>query len=408
MQSTPLLDLPTLMIVIVTVMAALAGVMTFIGRTQRVYRGYWLWTTSQWLNAAGVALLLLRDNVPQVMPISTALMLQWPILWLWGTRRFYARSTFPTPPALDVLLLIGGYMLWLAAWSSPYGLPARMVAFSVASGVLHGYAFWCVYRIREWRVSASLQGLSIFMLVTAAAQVPRIATGIAHWGEAGVSTADLMMPWVNLLMLCGAIFMLYLCVLMTYERTERGLRDTQRQLRVLADIDMLTQVPNRRHFYDLAEQALKASPPASASVMLFDIDFFKLVNDTHGHATGDVALRDVAHAARLMLRTRDVVGRIGGDEFVSLLPETSLHDALQVADRIMRHVDAIRRESGAVPLSLSFGVVQTMPGESLNEALQRADLALYEAKRQGRHRAVGAEHEDGHAIFTHSRPLSLT
>ncbi|WP_374591977.1 GGDEF domain-containing protein [Aquabacterium sp.] len=408
MHAFPSLDQPTLMVVIVTVMAAISGVMTFIGQTQRVYRGYWLWTASQWLYAAGVALQLLRDDYPPVAPISTALMLQWPILWLWGTRRFYARSTFPAPMALDALMLAGAYMLWLMAWTSPYGAPARMAAFSIAACALHGYVFWSIYRIREWRVSASLQGLSIFMLVTAAVQVPRVVASIVHWGDATVTSQDVMLPWVNLLMLCGAVFMVYLCVLLTYERTERGLRDTQRQLRVLADIDMLTQVPNRRHFYDLAEQVLKNSPPASASVMLFDIDFFKLVNDTHGHAAGDLALRDVAHAARLMLRSRDVVGRIGGDEFVSLLPETSLHDAMQVADRIMRHVDAVRRESGAVPLSLSFGVVQTLPGESLTDALHRADLALYEAKRQGRHRAVAAEHEDGHPVFTHSQPLSLT
>lgn len=396
------------MIAIVTVMAAISGVMTFIGLTQRVYRGFWWWAASQWLFTLGSALQLLRDTAPQVLPLSVALLLQWPILWLWGTRRFYARSSFPTHPALDVLMLIGTYMLWLASWTSPYGLAARSAIFSVAAVALHLYVCWTVYRIREWRASASLQGLTLFMLLTAASQVPRIWTGFEHWGDMHVAPVDVLMPWVNLLMLCSAVFMLYLCVLMTYERTERGLRESQRQLRVLADIDMLTQVPNRRHFYDLAEQALKQSPPASASVMLFDIDFFKLVNDTHGHAAGDVALRDVAHAARLMLRTRDVVGRIGGDEFVSLLPETSLNDALQVADRIMRHVETVRRENGAVPVSLSFGVVQTLPGETLNEALQRADLALYEAKRQGRHRAVGAEHEDGGPIFTHSRPLGLT
>ncbi len=408
MHHFPTLDLPTLMIAIVTVMAAISGVMTFIGLTQRVYRGFWWWTASQWLNALGSALQLLRDSHPQLMPISVALLLQWPILWLWGTRRFYSRSSFPTHAALDVLMLIGMYMVWLASWTSPYGLGARMAAFSWAAISLNCYVCWVVYRTREWRASASLQGLTFFMLLTAAVQIPRVVTGIAHWGETNVPAVEVLLPWVNLLMLCGAVFMLYLCVLMTYERTERGLRESQRQLRVLADIDMLTQVPNRRHFYDLAEQALKSSPPASASVMLFDIDFFKLVNDTHGHAAGDTALRDVAHAARLMLRTRDVVGRIGGDEFVSLLPETSLNDALQVADRIMRHVDSVRREAGSVPLSLSFGVVQALPGETLNDALQRADLALYEAKRQGRHRAVGAEHEDGGPIFTHSRPLGLT
>ncbi len=409
MQLLPSLDPATLMIVVVAVMLAISGVMIFIGLTQRVYRGYWWWTASQALSALGAALHLARESHPQLAPLSVALLLQWPIVWLWGTRRFYARSTFVTPAATDALVLLVAYVIWLAGWAAHWGVGVRMTMFALAIWAIHLYVCWVIHRIREWRASASLQAMTVFMLIMAAVQLPRLISGVLLWGQRDVPESLVLMPWVNLMMLCGAVFMLYLCLLMTHERTERGLRDTQRQLRMLADFDMLTQVPNRRHFYDLAEQALKRSRPGSASVMLFDIDFFKLVNDTHGHAAGDIALRDVAHATRLVLRTHDVVGRIGGDEFVALLPDTSLPDALQVADRIMRHVESTRLASEGVPLSLSFGVVQALPGESLSDALQRADQALYEAKRQGRRCAVSAEHDDlAGTVFTHTQPLGLT
>jgi len=141
---------------------------------------------------------------------------------------------------------------------------------------------------------------------------------------------------------------------------------------------------------------------------LFDIDHFKQVNDQFGHAAGDEALKLVAGSARKMLRSRDLLGRIGGDEFITLLPETSVNDALHVADRMVRHVDSERRALQQAPLSLSFGVVQVMPGESLPEATHRADQALYEAKRQGRSRAVAAEDDAGEAVFTTTRPFGLS
>jgi diguanylate cyclase len=141
-------------------------------------------------------------------------------------------------------------------------------------------------------------------------------------------------------------------------------------------------------------------------LMLFDIDHFKRINDTHGHAAGDDALRTVARCARETLRTRDVLGRIGGDEFMLLLPGASVDHALQIADRITRRLDA-QGEITRLPLSLSFGVVQVEIGETIESARRRADAALYEAKRQGRRRAVPAELRGRDTVFGESRPLGL-
>src|SRR5690606_2219202 len=183
-------------------------------------------------------------------------------------------------------------------------------------------------------------------------------------------------------------------------------------LRVLADIDMLTQLPNRRHFEDIAAQNLRVSARGSSSLMRLDIDHFKQINERYGHAAGDEALKLVAGSARKMLRNRDLLGRLGGDEFIILLPDTSVQDALHVADRMARHIDTERRSQRQPALSLSFGVVQMLSEEALTTATQRAEEAMHEAKRQGRNRAVAAEEHSadpdgrtGEPVFTSSRPM---
>ena len=142
--------------------------------------------------------------------------------------------------------------------------------------------------------------------------------------------------------------------------------------------------------------------------MVFNVDHFKQINDEAGHAGGDEALKLVASSARKILRSRDLVGRLGGDEFVAMLPNTTINDALHVADRMVRQVDQGRSSLQQKPLSLSFGVVQILAGESLPDATHRADQALQEAKRQGRGRAVAAEQAGAEGVFTTVRTLGIS
>jgi len=202
--------------------------------------------------------------------------------------------------------------------------------------------------------------------------------------------------------------MVYLALMLTNERTEANLRAMHRKLRFLADIDVLTRVPNRRHFHELAGRTLQASPSATCALMMFDIDHFKRVNDLLGHATGDEALRQVARCVRDSLRAQDVAGRLGGDEFAVLLPETSVNDAMTVAGRIVGRLADRQVAPNLAPLSLSFGVVQLHAGEAIADALRRADQALYEAKRQGRSRAVVAFGLEARPVFGESRRLDLS
>jgi diguanylate cyclase (GGDEF)-like protein len=125
-------------------------------------------------------------------------------------------------------------------------------------------------------------------------------------------------------------------------------------------------------------------------VVMFDIDDFKRLNDTHGHTTGDAALRSIGEVLRRSLRTADFVGRYGGDEFLLVLPETSAHGTHQLAERIRNGVS--RREfdlrGGTLRLTVSGGVAGFPDSDvmALEDLIDRADVALYKAKAAGRNR----------------------
>lgn len=164
------------------------------------------------------------------------------------------------------------------------------------------------------------------------------------------------------------------------------------RLRQAVRTDPLTTVLNRRGFEESFARELERLARAGAplSVLVGDLDRFKTLNDHHGHAAGDAALAAVGATLREACRTVDTVARIGGEEFAFLLPGTAARGALEAAERLRLAVSAIRDPAGQ-PLTISFGAVTCEdPGATREQLLARADIALYEAKRQGRDRTVSA------------------
>lgn len=165
------------------------------------------------------------------------------------------------------------------------------------------------------------------------------------------------------------------------------------ELQRLATIDELTGLNGRRHFIDLAERELarrrRTGRPTIA--LMLDLDHFKKVNDTHGHAVGDLVLRELGTVLREGLRELDVAGRMGGEEFAVLLSETTLDQGLEVAERLRSAMEARRPSQPGGPTvtcTVSIGVALQTPDESLDDLLNRADGALYAAKRAGRNRVA--------------------
>ena len=157
-----------------------------------------------------------------------------------------------------------------------------------------------------------------------------------------------------------------------------------------ATLDPLTGLNNRGHFEALATNELARSRRTGGpvAVMLCDVDHFKQVNDRYGHAAGDLALAHVAQVLSAHLRECDVLARWGGEEFLALLPDSSLPAAQAAAERIRAAIEAqpLDLEGAALSITLSFGVAAVQDSHDLQAATARADKALYESKRAGRNR----------------------
>jgi diguanylate cyclase (GGDEF)-like protein len=162
------------------------------------------------------------------------------------------------------------------------------------------------------------------------------------------------------------------------------------QIQSIAMRDDLTGLPNRRHMKEvLAEEEKRhRKQPAALCLALLDIDHFKSINDTYGHAAGDEILRSFAQQLRFLLRTDDVLARWGGEEFLLLLPNTEQEDAILVLDRLKHHLSAVRVETlGAnLPISFSSGVAVMNEREAIVDTIRRADKAMFRAKSLGRNR----------------------
>lgn len=163
-------------------------------------------------------------------------------------------------------------------------------------------------------------------------------------------------------------------------------------------IDEVTGISNRRAFSEALEREWKRARryEKRLSIAMIDIDFFKQYNDTYGHNKGDVCLREVAQCINdCMLRANDFAGRYGGEEFVVIMPEINNEGALKNAERIRSAVEALcidheGRTDGSAYVTISVGVVTAEPGmdDESSAFIEKADTALYEAKKQGRNRVV--------------------
>jgi diguanylate cyclase (GGDEF)-like protein len=177
----------------------------------------------------------------------------------------------------------------------------------------------------------------------------------------------------------------------------RELESRARDLEKLSITDALTQIPNRMYFQHRLNESWAAAARDSQplSLMLIDLDHFKVINDTHGHATGDQCLQAAAKALRAALHQPwDLLARYGGEEFAVLLEDVDAPRARLVAQRLLRSVESINLRVGDTPLRIacSIGVTTRIPQVGLDPSMLvvQADNALYEAKEQGRNRVVVA------------------
>lgn len=175
-------------------------------------------------------------------------------------------------------------------------------------------------------------------------------------------------------------------------------KNLEHELHALAVTDPLTGVANRRHFLDVALLEVHRSRRTghSPAIVMVDLDRFKEINDSAGHAAGDRVLQEFSMAVRRHLRSSDTLGRLGGEEFAILLPEADLDTAAEVAGRVRTAVAelTVPAPGGELQFTASFGVSRLRAGEtSIEAAMHRADVALYRAKDAGRNAVMVDESE---------------
>ncbi len=396
---------PTLLLIAGAMLLMSAGVMTLFGSSRPVYRGYWSWVSAQWLVALGMLASAFHEQYPQLLVLANLLTLQWPIVVLLGLRQFYARHPLRISPMVDGVMMAAAYLVWFGTWVAFPDQLWQMATFGAGAAALHLYAAVLMVGLREFKQNSALQLVALALLVDGAVYGLRAADLISNHRLSAWTAQYALLTTIASVFI--ALSMLYLSLFLTHERTELRLRFSKRRLRYLADIDTLTKVPNRRRFHELASRVLSNGSAAQSSLLMFDIDHFKRINDMLGHAVGDEALRQVGSCTRDTLRELDVAGRLGGDEFAVLLPDTKVEEAVTVAARIVARLENRQVAPRVARLSLSFGVVQMNENEPIADALRRADQALYEAKRQGRNRAVIATGAEERPVFSRSQPMGL-
>jgi diguanylate cyclase (GGDEF)-like protein len=187
---------------------------------------------------------------------------------------------------------------------------------------------------------------------------------------------------VSTMALLGGLTVLYV----------RLITQAEQRLHQLATTDSLTGLMNRRSLIDALdrEQARRQRKPHPMAVILVDIDHFKKLNDTWGHTMGDWALQAVANILKQGVREMDYVARWGGEEFLIILPFASAHDAHPVAERLRQAIAGLRfpGKDHALRVTVTLGLTEMVEEEPTDQAIQRADLALYQGKHEGRDRVV--------------------
>jgi diguanylate cyclase (GGDEF)-like protein len=220
---------------------------------------------------------------------------------------------------------------------------------------------------------------------------------IDHFFKSGIDPITLQVA-TTAQVIVNVLGLLFALQLQTYRRKSFQAyideKDAKEMVAYLANIDPLTKSLTRRHFFSYAESEFMRYKryQRPMSVMVIDADNFKRINDTYGHHGGDLALRSLSLVAMDHKRAQDVFGRLGGEEFGLLLPETNLHQALVVGERIqtMWAQTPVNLDGELFHSTVSIGVAEASPEDnSFDDLLRRADKMLYKAKNTGRNKVVG-------------------
>ena len=384
MESATLsLDAGTLFVIAI-VIASLLGLFLLFAWTQERNQALAWWGGAYLIGAASGALWRFGSMVAPALPASFATALLFVAIgMLWsGSRLFHGR------PIRWVGMLFGAGFWLIACFVPAFALSAssRVV---VSSIFVAGYTFLTANELRQERRKSVIRhwpAAFVPMLHGAIFLLPGALVTLA--GEGGMHA--IARSWIAVFAIEIVLYVIGAAFIVLILAKDRAVH----LYRTAATTDPLTGLLNRRGFFEAAAILMggTADAPSRVSVLAFDLDHFKSINDRYGHNVGDAVLQMFARVARDTLRAGDLVGRLGGEEFVALLPGT-LAEAGIAAERVRSALAAEHLVHGGqlIAATVSIGIASAPPSEVIDTIITRADAALYRAKAAGRNRVEAAD-----------------
>jgi diguanylate cyclase (GGDEF)-like protein len=376
------LDVNTLFMVTIYVEAILGLLLLFVWVQNTAIQAVAWWGFAHLIRTGSIVLFGMYGSAPDLITIDLAnalLFTSFAVTWT-GARLFDGRPAEP-------VYLVTGAVLWLLICRLPVLADAIDIRSMIATGIITTYIWLTAYEFWRGRSEALVSRWPAIFMLFAHGSLFLLRTPLIAMLPWSVTNRVYGSVWLTVLSFEALLFTISIAFILLAMAKER----TELRHRTAAMVDPLTGIANRRSFMQDAAQLAKrqTANPRPTAVLLIDLDHFKSINDRFGHALGDRALEVFAFTARQSVRSTDLLGRLGGEEFAAVLADTSRDKAMMVAERIRASFAqaALEVDNRPVGATVSIGMVHCQdPVLDVHELLAQADQALYCAKENGRNR----------------------
>jgi diguanylate cyclase (GGDEF)-like protein len=390
-----MLNVPTLWTAFVVNFLSLGLIWAYVMRSYPSFEAARFWTGSAFAAAAGAAIATLLLVTESLLPLAAGgtVIIFAGCLAAMGIKRFYDQPVSWRGTALITGLSFAGMVFFIFGYDSA---TMRILVYSTGQSLPLALTLRLLMSTQENRVNPGARLAGIIAMLIIGIYAVRAASKLFHIGE------DFSFVQFNGPQALAILALMFLSMAWNFGFLMMAIDRLRNEVADLALMDDLTGVANRRHLLQrLAEECARSERSQQPfALLVVDLDGFKMINDTHGHAAGDACLQHFTLMAQTRLRPGDMLARTGGDEFCVVLPASTVREGAMVARRI---VDVCRDDAAGcvgpdIPVAVSIGVAQWTPeiGAFPDRLIAAADHALYVAKKDGRNR---------HAVYEVSPPL---